>query len=97
MLIWKLLSAFRNCLWGFSKVYINRYTWMLIKTASTLKHNIEILEREICSVSQNQPEQEELLNVLEQEKASAEAYLQYVLEDGKIRGADFTNCMIDRY
>lgn len=78
-------------------MYIDRYTWMLVKTASTLKHNIEMIDREICSVAKDQPAQAELLALLENEKSAAESYLKYVMEDGKIRGALFSDCMIDRY
>lgn len=97
MWIWKLLNVCQTCLWGYGRVYIDRYTWMLVKTASTLKHNIEMLDREICSVKKDQPAQAALLEVLENEKSAAENYLKYVLQDGEIRGADFSSCMIDRY
>lgn len=78
-------------------MYIDRYTWMLIKTASTLRHNIEMLDREICSVQTNQPEQEELLELLKKEKSNANEYLKTVLQDGEIRGAKFNSCLIDKY
>lgn len=78
-------------------MYIDRYTWMLIKTASTLRHNIEMLDREICSVQTNQTEQEELLELLKKEKSNANEYLKTVLQDGEIRGAKFNSCLIDKY
>lgn len=78
-------------------MYIDRYTWMLIKTASTLRHNIEMLDREICSVQTNQAEQEELLELLKKEKSNANEYLKTVLQDGEIRGAKFNSCLIDKY
>lgn len=56
-----------------------------------------MLDREICSVQTNQPEQEELLELLKKEKSNANEYLKTVLQDGEIRGAKFNSCLIDKY